>query len=150
VSITGAVFENYEPSANSSAGFKYSEAQRDGNGAVSDFLEAFGGIAYRRSSLGSSASFAVYRDLVLGNKNCFNSDDITMSNWATVNGATLRAINLPHFRFPDSIQLLTWGLGSDALHSLEGGSNDDKYFRCLQFLHAMNVSKFRARGKRRK
>ena len=151
VSMTGAIFENYAPEANSSEGFKYSEAQYSGHGTVADFLEAFGAIAYRRSSFGDVSSFSSYVAQVASDRNCFSSDDVSLSNWARRNGATLRAIHLPKLHFPGAgLQLLPWGLGSDALHNSEGssGSNNAKYWRCLQFLQSKNLSSFVARGKR--
>jgi hypothetical protein len=78
VSITGAVFENYEPSANSSAGFKYGGLVLHGRNA--SILEAFGAIAYRRSALGAYTTYSNYVRQVTQSRHCRFSDDVVMSN----------------------------------------------------------------------
>ena len=144
VSMTGAIFENYAPEANSSEGFKYKGFVEHGN--VSAILEAFGAIAYRRSSLGTYAALSEYVSLASKSRQCLFSDDVVMSNWARWNKGSLRIVFTPKLnRHMSSFEQLQSGFSDDALFrgAGEGNKMTERYWQCLQHLKEIGFQTFR-------
>jgi hypothetical protein len=142
--MTGAIFENYAPEANSSEGFMYKGFIQHGN--VSAILEAFGAIAYRRSSLGSYAEFSDYVSIATKSRQCLFCDDVVMSNWARHNKGRLRIVFTPRLnRFMPSFEQLPSGFSDDALFRVagEGHKMTERYWRCLRHLKDAGFATFR-------